>query len=346
MQREKCLGISMPVLNTPFSGFGAMATLAEEAGFDSVWDYEFYRNPFTIHAVNALSTNNITLATGLAAAAGRSPFEMANAAADVDELSNGRMLIGMSTGSAGYAEFLNGSKINKPVSRLREYITCMRQGWRYMNTGDDAEINGEFYSFAPPPMNPWGLRELTRPEIPVYLAGLRPNMMRLAGEMANGVLGFIVTPKFAKEQWLPYIAEGAVKAGRLPSEIETTSLVICSVSEDREEAMRLARINVGLYTSYPVGTFIADFMGLTEDRNAVVAAMMSEGPSALEHVTSDALVKAFSIAGTPDECHEQLAEYQEVLDHLVLHTPYVPPITAEESTAAFQRIAKYMGPNR
>jgi probable F420-dependent oxidoreductase len=338
-------GVTMPVFNTPYKAIADMAVAAENADFDAAWDYEFYRNPFTIHAINALRTSRITLATGLATAAGRSPFEMANGAADVDELSGGRALIGMSTGTAGYAELLAGTDIDKPVSRMREYIQCMRMGWDYLRTGEAPGFKGEFYNFTPPPFNPWGLRkELVRPRIPIYLAGLKPNMMRAAGELADGTLGYIITPKFARAQWLPPIEEGLRKAGRKRSDFEVASLVICSVSEDRKEAMRLARINVGLYTSHPVGTFITDFMGLGEDRNAVVQAMMTEGPASFERTVSDALVKAFAVAGTPDECREQLKEYEEVLDHIVLHTPYVKPITDRESQDAYYRIVKFLGP--
>jgi probable F420-dependent oxidoreductase len=344
--RKTKIGVTMPVFNTPYKAIADMAVAAENAGFDAAWDYEFYRNPFSIHCINALRTNRITLATGLATAAPRTPFAMANAAADVDELSGGRALIGMSTGTAGYSELLSGTEIDHPATRMREYITCMRMSWDYLRTGEAPGFQGKYYKFTPPPFNPWGLRkELVRPRIPIYLAGLKPAMMRTAGEIADGTLGYIVTPKYAKELWLPPIEEGLRKAGRSRSDFQAASLVICSVSENREEAMRLARINVGLYTSHPVGTFIVDFMGLGADRDRVVQAMMTEGPASFERTVSDALVKAFAVAGTPDECREQMKQYEEVLDHIVLHTPYVKPITDEESQAAYYRIVKFLGAN-
>ncbi|HEY1967924.1 MAG TPA: LLM class flavin-dependent oxidoreductase, partial [Pseudonocardia sp.] len=65
------LGVSMPILNQPICEFPSMARAAEDAGFDSVWDYEFYRNPFLMHALNARETERIQLATGLAITANR-----------------------------------------------------------------------------------------------------------------------------------------------------------------------------------------------------------------------------------------------------------------------------------
>ena len=77
------IGVSLPMLNQPYERYPEFASLAEDAGFDSVWDYEFFRNPFITHALNARATNRIQLGTGIATAAPRTPFEMANAIAAV-----------------------------------------------------------------------------------------------------------------------------------------------------------------------------------------------------------------------------------------------------------------------
>ena len=342
--KDRRLGISMPIINQPFTMLPEMAALADEAGFDSVWDYEFYRNPFTIHSHCARTTSNITLATGLATTAGRSPFEMANAAADVDELSGGRALIGLSTGAAGFADCLHGADVSRPVPKLREYIQCMRMGWEWLETEQAQHFEGDFYRFNSPPFNPWGGRKLARSAIPIYIGGLKPAMLRLAGAMADGVLGYLISAKYARENWVPHVLEGAKKAGREASELDIASLVICSVDEDREAALRLARINVGIYAAYPVSEPLAEYEGLAEDRNAVVQTLMTEGPAALAHTTSDALVKAFSITGTPDEAREQLEDYKAVFPHLILHTPYVPPIAGVDSERAFRNSVKFLGP--
>jgi alkanesulfonate monooxygenase SsuD/methylene tetrahydromethanopterin reductase-like flavin-dependent oxidoreductase (luciferase family) len=175
-----------------------------------------------------------------------------------------------------------------------------------------------------------------RPEIPIYLAGLKEGMLRLAGEVADGVFGFLPTPTFIQQHVLPNVAAGAAKAGRDPSDIEVTALVICSVSRDRDEALRRARINVGNYVAYPVSSTVVEFMGLHEDRDHVVRRLRGEGPAALATAASDELVRAFAIAGTPDEAAEQLAAYDGVLPHIVLHTPYVPPIDQASSEDAFR----------
>jgi probable F420-dependent oxidoreductase len=324
------------MLNQPYERYAEFAALAEDAGFDSVWDYEFYRNPFITHALNARATSRIQLGTGIATVAPRTPFEMANAAADVDELSGGRTLLGLSTGGAGWMDCFNGTDIDRPLTRLREYIHVIRMLWDHFETDQPFEFVGKIYRACSPPLNPWGTRNLVRPRIPIYLAGLKEGMAQLAGEIADGVFGFLPTPSFITDHVLPNVAIGAAKTGRDPSEIDVTALVICSVSEDRDEAIRRARINVGNYVAYPVSNTVVEFMGLHEDRDHVLTRLLTEGPAALATAASDELVRTFAIAGTPDEAAEQLAAYQGVLPHIVLHTPYVPPIDQAASDDAFR----------
>lgn len=340
------IGVSLPMLNQPYHRYPEFAALAEEAGFDSVWDYEFFRNPFITHGLNAQATSRIGLGTGIATAVARTPFEMANAAADVDEISGGRMLLGLSTGGAGWTDVYNGGEIDKPLARLREYITLVRQIWDHFGNDEPFDFQGKFYRAANPPINPWGTRNLVRPRIPIYLAGLKPGMLKLAGEIADGALGFLCTPSFIEQKILPNIAEGAAKAGRDPSEIDVAALVICSVSHDRDEAIRRARIQVGNYVAYPVGNTPIEFMGLQEDRDHVLMKLLSEGIPALTTAASDELVRNFAIAGTPDEVAEQLAAYESVLPHIVLHTPYVPPIDEAASADAFRTMVQTFARSR
>lgn len=334
------LGISMPILNQGIGTFPDMARLADAAGFDSVWDYEFFRNPFVMQAICARETKAIKHCYGLAMMVGRSPFEMANAAADVDEISGGRSILAIGPGSPGWADVMHGGLTDKPLSRTREYIDALRMSWDFMSTGEEMAFEGQFYSFRSPAVNPFGLRPLARPRIPVYIGAVKPKMMQLAGEKGDGVFGYLWTPEYIKDVVLPNVAIGALRAGREPSRVEISQLLICCISEDRKEAMRRARIQVGSYIAAPVSHHLAEFMGLGEDLAAVVKALREGGTAALENATSDALVKAFSVTGTPDEARDQLAKYSGLLTFPVLHTPYVPPLAGVDSKDAFNKIVQ------
>jgi alkanesulfonate monooxygenase SsuD/methylene tetrahydromethanopterin reductase-like flavin-dependent oxidoreductase (luciferase family) len=334
------VGISLPMLNQPPRRLQDLARAADEAGFHSLWDYEFFRNPFITHALNAGVTRNIRLATGIATAASRTPFEMANAAADVDELSDGRAILGVGLGGAGWTDVFNGADLSHPLPRIREYVTGLRAVWDHFSDGEEFAVDGKYVTLASPMMNPWGGRELVRPRIPIYLAALKPGMLRLAGELADGVIGYLNTPAFLDGHIRPHVAEGAARVGRDPAEVDVASLVICAMSEDRALARRIARINVGNYVAYPVSWTVIDYMGLQEERDAVLQALFTEGVDALETATSDALLSAFAICGTPDEAMEQFAAFDGRLPHVVLHTPYVPPISGADSAQSFLTVCE------
>ncbi len=336
------VGISLPMLNQPARALQDLAHLADESGFDSLWDYEFFRNPFITHALNAGVTRSIALATGIATAAGRTPFEMANAAADVDELSGGRAILGVGLGGAGWTDIYNGADLSHPIPRIREYVTGLRAVWDHFTTGDNFAVDGKYVQLSSPVMNPWGGRELARPRIPIYLAALKPGMLRLAGEIGDGVIGYLNTPSFIDGHVRPHVAEGAARVGRDPAEVDIASLILCAISEDREMARRIARINVGNYVAFPVSWTVIDYMGLQDERDAVLQALMTDGIGALESATSDKLLDTFAICGTPDEALEQFAALDGRLPHIVLHTPYVPPISGADSAESFRTVCDTM----
>ena len=340
------LGVTMPGLTQPISAFPKMAAMAEDAGFDSVWDYEFYRNPLVIHGMTAQKTRRITLGTGLITGAGRSPFVMANAAADVDEASGGRLILGLSIGSAGFMDLMNGADSTHPIPRTREYVGLLRTIWDWTDgrVGADGEsFGGQFYRFTAPQMNPFGRRPLARKRIPIYTSALRPTMARLGGEISDGVIGFMLPHRYLREVYVPSVAEGARKAGRNPQDVDIASETICSVSTDRAEAYRRARYQIGIYISHPVSAPVAEYMGVSKERERCLEAMMTRGPQALTEVVDDKLVETFSIAGTPDECRRKLKVYEDCLPHVLLHPPYMPVLSEQESSDAYANIISTFG---
>ena len=341
MSGKQQIGVSMPGLGTRLDKFGEFAKLAEDADFDACWDYEFWRNPFTIHMTTAAATERIPLATGCAAALIRSPYELANAAADVDELSGGRLIIGLAPGALEFLEWFHSVPRNKIASRMSEYIDVVRMAWDQLQTQDPSlSYEGEHYTFTTPPFNPWGGRELARTRIPIYVAAMKPRMMQLAGEKGDGWIGYMSPPDFLTDHVKVNLAKGAERSGRDPDEIVLSSELICSVHEDRETAMRRSRIQTGLYACNHVSNAQVEFAGLEEDRDAVLKAVMEGGVAGAAEVTSDALVHTLSITGTPDECQEKLSAYEGVLDHAILHTPYVPPLTPEETEDSYRWIVR------
>jgi alkanesulfonate monooxygenase SsuD/methylene tetrahydromethanopterin reductase-like flavin-dependent oxidoreductase (luciferase family) len=268
---------------------------------------------------------------------------MANAAADIDELTGGRTLVGLATGGAMWTDVFNGANVEHPLTRLREYVACLRALWKHLGDGEPFSVEGKFHSAASPMFNPWGVRDMVRPQIPVYLSVVRPRMLQLAGEVGDGWLGYLSTPKYLREVVHPNIDEGAAKAGRTRADVDLAALVLCSVSEDRDEAIRRARINVGNYICFPGADPMVQFNEIAEVRNAVAEKLFTEGPSAFDLIPEE-VVQMFAICGTPDEGREQLKQFDGLLDHVVLHTPYVPPLAQADSEDCFRNTVAAFAP--
>jgi alkanesulfonate monooxygenase SsuD/methylene tetrahydromethanopterin reductase-like flavin-dependent oxidoreductase (luciferase family) len=330
------LGVTMPSRTAALPRIPEYAQMADEAGFDSVWTYELYRNLFAMLCASAVTTSQSELCTGLATAFNRSPFEAANAAAYVDEWSGGRMKLGLGTGVPEFLGAFHSTNFKKPLGRITEYIEVMRRSWAYLAGERVQEFAGEHYQFAPPRVNPWGLREMPRPQIPILLAGMRPRILQLCGAKADGWIGYLYTPKFFERVVLPNVHQGARSAGRDPDELDLACEVICCVHPNRDVALARAKKHVGFYLAHSLSDLVAEIEGVQDQVNDLKVSMMQRGISAFED-TPEELVELFSITGTPEECRQKLDLYKD-LPHVALHTSYTPPFDAAESDDCYTQI--------
>lgn len=333
----------MPMLNTGFTDTARLAAYAEDGGFDSVWGYEFYRSPYTALAIAASATSRIRLGTGLAVALSRTPFVTANEAADVDELSDGRLLLGIGTGSPEFLAHFHDIVPDRPLARMRDYVGAVRASWDYLDREETSVHDGDFYRIDFPEFMPFGTRPMVRPRIPVYLAAEKPRMLQLAGEIADGILGSFWSVRYLKEVVHPNVAEGLARGGRSAGEVDVAAQIVCAVHPDRDVAMRRARIHVGMYSAHPVADSMIERSELEKEQQEVREALLLHGAAALEDTTPERLVEEMSISGTPDECREKAKAFTDVLPHIHFHTPYVPPLASEESQDAFRQIVDCFG---
>ncbi|WP_236978281.1 LLM class flavin-dependent oxidoreductase [Mycobacterium kiyosense] len=337
--------MTLPSRVGSMANVSALAGLADAAGFDAQWSYEVFRNPLLVTAAAAMSTRVSRVGTGIVAALSRSPFDLANSAADLDDLSGGRMMLGIGTGAPEALRAFHSTHGESPIPRMREYLDVLRRSWEYLATGTAQPFEGEHFSFRPPPINPWGAREMVRAQIPVYLAAMRPHMLRLCGSRADGWIGYFYTPELLDSHVRPHLAQGAAKAGRGDVDIEVCVEMVCSISPDRELAMMRARRQVGFYAVHPITDSLLTQYGLIDDVWELRKRFRAQGVDAFAH-TSDRLVETLSVTGTPDEARQKLAAYRGHVDLMMLHTPYVPPLTVDDATDAFSNIVTTFAPGR
>ncbi|CAG0997873.1 hypothetical protein MYXO_02810 [Myxococcaceae bacterium] len=192
----------------------AAARSAEEAGFDAIMTSEIQNDLFIPLAFAATATERIELGTAIAVCFSRSPMVMANLAWDLQTNSRGRFVLGLGTQVKGHNERRFSVPWGPPVPRLREYVQSLRAIWRCFEKGEPLRFEGEHYrftlmtpEFSPPPSG--------QPPIPVMIAAVGPDMMRLAGRVCDGVrLHGFCTRRYLEEVAIPNVEAGLEKAGR------------------------------------------------------------------------------------------------------------------------------------
>ncbi|MDG2333310.1 MAG: LLM class flavin-dependent oxidoreductase [Myxococcota bacterium] len=294
---------------------------AEEAGFDAVYACEFFnQQTFPVLGALAQATERIRLGTGIASAFVRSPLTHATAAMDIDELSQGRMILGLGSGTSRMNEEWFGVPFSKPAARSRELLVLLRQLFRAAG-GLGFRFEGDFYDLKIPVYSRPGA---AREEIPLWLAAVNRGMMAAAGAQADGMVGHpIATRRWHREVTLPTLREAEAGASREPGACQLVPYVMTSLSDDREQAIRDAKGQIGFYYTVSVYRTILDYHGLPEVADACRAALATFDIRAMAEAIPDSLVDEIAIACTPDEARDRLAQWDDLAEEVMLYAPQV-----------------------
>lgn len=295
------------------------ARRAEEAGFASVWATEFYDRSATIAlAAMAEATSTIELGSAIAYAFGRTPLVLSAEARDLDELSGGRITIGLGTGTKRMQQDWHGLDGEHPASRMEELVPLLRRLWR-LHEGP-VEHDGRFYRLHVQPTAP--PREPLRLDTPIYMAGVNPRMIEAAGAVADGLVGHpLFTPEYVREVVRPALARGAERAGReAPPPI--AGYVTTSVGEDGEAARRDAAAIIAFNSTVKTYRVTNQTSGFEREADAVRAAWSEGDFEGMAAAVTDEMIDAISLAGTPEEVRERFAErWDGVYERTLLWPP-------------------------
>jgi F420-dependent oxidoreductase-like protein len=204
------------------------AALAESLGYESVWTtHTVTREPLQTLAAYAARTERIGLGTGIAPLVSRHPIVMAMEAATLDEASGGRLTLGIGASHRSLVEDWYGETFDKPLARMREYATIVR------TLLDQGAVNheGEHYTarFAFIGYKP-------RVGMKIFFAALAPGMLRLAAELADGIVLWMCSPKYIRETIRPTIDEVLAEKGRDPANFDIVAAVSSALTEDVDAA--------------------------------------------------------------------------------------------------------------
>ncbi len=214
------------------------AVSAERIGVASLWIPEVWGyDALTGLAYLAAKTSSIGLGTFVVQLGSRSPALLATSALSLQELSGGRFLLGVGTSGPRVMEGWHGVRFRKPVQATRETIEIIRT----VSRGDRLEHAGEIYPLPLPESRGAALRPLVRPaQVPVYIAAMGPQNLRLTGELADGWLGNAFIPE-AADVFLDPLREGASRAGRALDDLDLVAPVAVEFHDDAAAAEAAAR---------------------------------------------------------------------------------------------------------
>src|SRR5947208_59236 len=219
---------------------------AESLGFDSVWSAEAYgSDAATVLAWLAGQTSSIRLGAAIFQMPARSPAMTAMTAATIDQLSGGRMVLGIGSSGPQVAEGWHGQRFGRQLQRTREYITVVRAAL----ARERLEYHGETIELplADGPGKPLKLMiSPVQERIPIYLAAIGPKNTALAGEVADGFIPAFFSPEHVADM-RSLLEEGAARAGRSLNGFDIAPAVSAFVSEDRELARNIMRPALALY---------------------------------------------------------------------------------------------------
>ena len=297
------------------------ASMAESAGMDGVWAEQLNSTPFVQLAAAASSTEKLQLGTSIAYAFTRSPLETALTALDMDVISNGRFALGLGTGVQRLVEAWHSAPYGKAIAHLRECVEAVRLIIRKASAGEPIKYQGEYYN-----INIVGWTRPTKPvrdDIPVYLAAVQEGMTRLAGRIADGVLGHIIwSPFWIREVIHPNIKKGLDQAGRQRSDIEIVTPLVVIISKDRAQARRDAAREVAFFSTVRTYQPLFDAHGFGEITTQIQQIFRKEGHSEkMADLVTDDMIEAFTVVGDVDQVRKKVSVFKDLVDGIMVEVP-------------------------
>ncbi len=309
-------GCFLPIPAVQTSKLSKIAMINEKSGFDSIWvpDHLLFVPPgivpeaWSMLAAIAAVTEKAALGSCVTDPHRHHPAVLAQKVATIDQISGGRVILGLGAGEAMNLEPF-GIEWERPVSKLAEFVTIIRRLW----SGDVLDYEGNFFRLREAFLQ---IRPL-QSRVPIYFGANSPRTLRLTGEMADGWLSIPLSPRLYREH-LKLVEEGAKRSDRSLEDIDTGLYLYTSVAEEAETAYKQIEAIKAQVISSPELLRRAGFnIGLPKELQSIsYFEALPDSESVEKFLTFSELVPReaaveFSIAGTIEDCINKIAEFIE-----------------------------------
>ncbi len=306
----------------PLRAMGALAQRTHAAGFDGILFTEGARTVYPAVTAAALAAPGLHLSTGIAVAFPRSPMISAQLAWELQEATDGRFRLGLGTQVRTHVVRRYGMEFERPGPRLRDYVLAVKACFAAFR-GAPLDHHGEFYELTF--INPqWSPGPIDAPDPHVDIAAVNPWMLKMAGEVADGVhVHPIAELGYIGRHVLPNVAAGTASTGRQASDVALiipVTTIVGDTDEELERDRRAARQMLSFYGSTPNYAFIWDEAGF-EGTTARIRAHQKAGDFAgmASEITDDHLATFCTEASWDGLAAALTTKYGGVADRLVLY---------------------------
>jgi F420-dependent oxidoreductase-like protein len=275
---------------------------ADRLGFDSVYTTQVAaREALILLTAYASVSERVRLGTGVVPIFSRTPVAMAQAAATIDEFSGGRMVLGLGVSHQVTVENWFDTKIERPVTQMREYAAIVRAILRKETPpeGQSFKTSFAFMGYEP------------RPSLPIYVAALSPNMLRLAGEIGDGVMLWLCNPDYIRDVVVPEVTKGRERAGQGLEGFDIVAAVPVALTEDPEAARATMRQDLIPYASLPFYRAMLERSGFGDEIAAFDEGMQAGDVEQAKLGLSDRLLGALAGIGSADEVRAAVSRYRD-----------------------------------
>ncbi len=340
-------------VNVGYWGFGMgpqeqldVVQEAERLGYDSVWAAEAYgSDAATVLGWLAAGTTKIKLGSAIFQMPGRSPAMTAMTAATIDELSSGRMVLGIGSSGPQVAEGWHGQRFGRQLQRTREYVAVVRKAL----SRERVEFKGETLELPLPNGPGKALKLMINPvqeRIPIYLAAIGPRNTALAGEIADGWIPTFFSPEFVGD-FRDLLQEGADRSGRSLDDFQIAPTVSAFVSGDRELARNMMRPGLALYVG-GMGSRKQNFYnnlvqryGFEEAAKTVQDLYLDGKKEEAAAALPDELIDMISLCGPSDVVRDRIAAFRDAGVDTLMVMPMA--FTREDRIEQLRAVAELAG---
>jgi F420-dependent oxidoreductase-like protein len=283
------------------------------------------RDSLTVLMAYAAATERIRLGTGVLPIYSRTPVAAAQQAATIDEYSGGRMVLGLGVSHQVTVENWYQATVERPVHAMREYVAILRACF----AGEDPP-QGEMFRTA---FHFMGYQP--RADIPIYVAALSPRMLRLAGEIGDGVVLWLCNPNYIRDAVVPEVRAGRERAGKDADSFDIVAAVPAAVTDDKQGTFATMRRELVTYFSLPFYRAMIERSGFEADVATFDAGMQEGDVEKAKAGISDRFLELLTAIGSQEEVRAGVARYADA----GTSSPCVAPVSRTDFAATLEAAA-------